>query len=101
LTSLPPLWHSILREERRQIIRERKTYRRKEKKRDNEMARKRGREEEEEAPSRRKLRTELAVAVVDRRQRHKMQLRRTIRKPVRLIEVCDTYILITVIISDD
>jgi hypothetical protein len=36
-------------------------------------------------------RTEITVAVVDiyRRHRHMMQFRRTIRKPVRLIEVCD------------
>jgi hypothetical protein len=55
------------------------------------MERKRGREEEEEASGGRKLRrTELAVAVVNRRHMHKMQLRRTIRKPVRLIEDCDT-----------
>jgi hypothetical protein len=52
------------------------------------MVRKRGREEE--ASRGRKLRTELAVPVVDRRHRHKMQLRRKIKKPVRLIEVCDT-----------
>jgi hypothetical protein len=54
------------------------------------MARKRGREEEEASGGRKLRRTELAVAVVDRRHRHKMQLRRTIRKPVRLTEVCDT-----------
>jgi hypothetical protein len=53
------------------------------------MARKRDREEE--ALSGRKLRrAEMIVAVVDMRHRHKMQLRRTIRKPNRLIEVCDT-----------
>jgi hypothetical protein len=84
---IPPLRHSILGEERRQIIRERKPRRKEEKQRDKKMAKKRGREEEE-ASSGRKLRTELAV--VDRRHRHKMQLRRTIRRPVRLIEVCDT-----------
>jgi hypothetical protein len=89
---IPPLRHSMLREERRQIIRERKPRRKEEKQRDNKMARKRGREEEEEeASSGRKLRRpELAVTVVDRRHRHKMQLKRTIRKPVRLVEVCDT-----------
>jgi hypothetical protein len=86
---IPPLLHSILREERRQIIRERKPRRKKEKQRDKNMARKRGRQEE--ASNGRKLRrTEIIVAVVDRRHRHKMQLRKTIRKPVRLIEVCDT-----------
>jgi hypothetical protein len=80
-----------LREERRQIIRERKPKKKEEKQRDNKIARKRGREEEEEALSGRKLRrTEMTVAVVDRRYRHKMQLRRKIRKPVRLIEVCGT-----------
>jgi hypothetical protein len=66
---IPPLWHSILREERKP--------RRKEKQRNKKMARKRGREEEEEASSRRKLRrTEITVVVVDRRHRHKTQLRR-------------------------
>jgi hypothetical protein len=55
------------------------------------MARKRGREEEgEEALSGRKLKTEMTVAVLDRRHRHKIQLRRTIMKPVHLIKVCDT-----------
>jgi hypothetical protein len=45
---IPPLWHSILREERRQIIRERKPRRKEEKQqRDKKMARKRGREEED------------------------------------------------------
>jgi hypothetical protein len=54
------------------------------------MARKRVREEKKEASSGRKLRrTAMTVAVVDRRHRHKMQLRRTIRKPVCLIEVCE------------
>jgi hypothetical protein len=85
---MPPLWHSIWREERRQIIRERKP-RRKEKQRDDKMVRKRGREEDGASSGRKLRRTELAVAVVDRRHRHKMQLRRIIRKPVRLIEVCD------------
>jgi hypothetical protein len=46
---------------------------------------------EEKTSSGRELRrTELAVAVVDRRHRHKIQLIKTIRKPVHLIEVCDT-----------
>jgi hypothetical protein len=55
------------------------------------MVRKGGREgEEEESSGGRKLRrTELAVAVVDRTHRQKMQLRRTKWKPVRLMEVCD------------
>jgi hypothetical protein len=39
---IPPLWHSILREERRQIIRERKPRRKEEKQSDKRMARKRG-----------------------------------------------------------
>jgi hypothetical protein len=86
---IPPLWHSILREERRQIIRERKP-KRKEKQRDKKIARKRGREEEEALSGRKLRRTEMTVAVVVRRHSHKMQLRRTIRKPVRLIEFCDT-----------
>jgi hypothetical protein len=34
----------------------------------------------------------MTVAVVDKRHRPKMQLRRTIRKPVCLIEVYDTII---------
>jgi hypothetical protein len=54
------------------------------------MTRKRGREEEEASSGRKLRRTEIAVSVVDRRHRHKMQIRRTRRKPVRLIEVCDT-----------
>jgi hypothetical protein len=54
------------------------------------MARKGGREEGEASSGRKLRRTVLAVAVVDRRHRHKMQLKRTIRKPVRLIDVCDT-----------
>jgi hypothetical protein len=56
------------------------------------MAKKRGREEEEASSGRKLRRTQLAVAVVDRTHRHKMQFRRTIRKPVCLIEVCDTII---------
>jgi hypothetical protein len=72
------------------VKRERKPRRKEEKQRDNKMLRKRGREEEEASSGRKLRRTELAVAVVDRRHRHKMQLRRTIKKPVRFIEVCDT-----------
>jgi hypothetical protein len=59
--------------------------------RDNKMARKRSKYEKEEALSGRELRrNELAVAVVDRVHRHKMQLRRTIKKPGRLIDIGDT-----------
>jgi hypothetical protein len=86
---IPSLWHSILSEDRRQIIKERKPRRKEQKQRDKKMARKRGREEE--ASGGRKLRrTEIRVTVVDKRHRHKIQLRRTVRKPVRLIDVCNT-----------
>jgi hypothetical protein len=86
--------YSILREERRQIIRENL----REKRRSREIRKLQGKEveeEEEEALSGRKLRRtdEMTVAVVNRRHRHKLQLRRTIRNPVCLIKVCDTNVI--------
>jgi hypothetical protein len=88
---LPPLWHSILRKEKREIIRERKpreevittsTNRTREE-------RKRGREEEcrEESTKRPALTVSTAESSAeDRRHLYRLNLRRHTRRPARLIE---------------
>jgi hypothetical protein len=87
---IPPLWHSILRKEKRVIIRERKPREEIITTRSTNRARgesKRGREEEHtEQSTKRPALSAAESSAVDRRHLYRLKLRRHTRRPARLIE---------------